>query len=188
MKIEKSAKEVGQFKIFIGILLALMFLFFHWVFINFFADGHFVPGRGWVRSPDWLTTTFICIYSLIAVVVVAFFVSQGIGLIRTGGQWEITVDGSGINWLSPSQKIDASFFLPFDEIDYIGTKQRFESHRRGSDRDFIKVIVKKDGSLFDFTNECCVDLELIYNELEALGIPYRDSKLPYEYSSNQSEL
>lgn len=182
MVLEKTTSEVAGFKIFLGCLLALLFLFFHWVFVNFIAGSHFIPGRGTVNPPDWLTITFIWIYRIIAILVVSYHGYQAFSLIRNGGKWVITVTSKGIEWLSPSQQIEASFFLPLEEIDFIGTKQRFESHRRGSDKDFIKVLVKKDGSFFKFTNECCVDLELIYTELMELGVPFRDTKFSYESS------
>lgn len=92
--------------------------------------------------------------------------------LATPGEWTVTLDRSGLDWRSPDESLEASFFLPLSRVECIGTEQNW------APGPFYKclygnVIVLKDGSRFHPPSRAMVNTNMIHVGLQKLGKPYR---------------
>ena len=94
-------------------------------------------------------------------------------MLNTPGCWKITLDNNGIDWRSPDENIDKSFFLPLSEIKCIGT-ERIKSMPVGPFNDLLynNVVILMDGSHFYFEDRSGMNINMIYVGLQKLGKPY----------------
>ncbi|MBR9830064.1 MAG: hypothetical protein GYB41_15745 [Oceanospirillales bacterium] len=109
-----------------------------------------------------------------------------LGTLEATGCWTVTLDRSGLDWRSPDEALEASFFLPLSRIECIGTERTWAP---GPFYDclYTNVIILKDGSRFYPPSRAMINTNKIHVGLQKLGKPYRITHIrPIKMKGNRA--
>ncbi|USD38759.1 hypothetical protein [Ferrimonas sp. SCSIO 43195] len=125
---------------------------------------------GWFTSHVGVNWGYLSIFLFFWSLGVLPMLLNAMALRRLSGAWHITLDEQGLQWQSPNEHFDDSFFLPLEQIDCIGTEL---TPGAKNNLHYQKVIVLTNGHRLHLANRAAIDMELIYIGLEKLGKPFR---------------
>ena len=92
--------------------------------------------------------------------------------LKTPGSWVVTLDYKGLDWRSPDESLEPSFFLPLSSIECIGTEPTWTPGPFYPDM-YTNVIKLTDGSNFYPPSRALINTNMIEVGLQKLGKPYR---------------
>ncbi|MDP5291110.1 hypothetical protein Q9290_02195 [Oceanimonas sp. CHS3-5] len=141
----------------------LVGFFIFMVIMLFIAWGMFA-----LSIPLELIILFVMLWSLLC------WSTLRIALVtlKTPGCWTVTLDHRGLDWRSPDESLEPSFFLPLSSIECIGTEQTWTPGPFYPDM-YTNVIKLTDGSNYYPPSRAAINTNMIQVGLQKLGKPYR---------------